>query len=51
MANVVVLLWHLLFKLLFLLLRVNDRLGGGEGGCNAPAVQFRGIFGISILNG
>ena len=32
MANVVVLLWHLLFKLLFLLLRVNDRLevGGGQ---------------------
>ena len=46
MANVVVLLWHLLFKLLFLLLRVNDKLGGstGGGGVQRPPRYGLGVF-------
>ena len=37
---------YLSFKLIFLLLRVNDRLRGFEG--TPPVVQFKGIFEISL---
>ena len=42
--------WYLSFKLVFLLLGANDRLGDAEGQ-HSPVVQFRGIFEISLHEG
>ena len=35
--------WHLSFKLVFWLLRVNDKLGGGKGGQH-PHGTIQGYF-------